>query len=118
MSTVSLLKRQTFVLTEPAALKVKELLAKNGKPEFGLRLRVVGGGCSGLSYKMEMEEAPNEERDKVFEQHGVRVFIDRKSLTHLAGMTLDYKDSFEESGFVYINPNATGTCGCGTSFSA
>jgi iron-sulfur cluster assembly protein len=83
----------------------------------GLRLGVLGGGCSGLSYQIKFE--PRERStDKVFEFDGVKVFIDPKSMLYLDGMTLDYKESLMYSGFSFENPNAKKSCGCGTSFSA
>lgn len=118
MTTVSLLRKKSFALTAAAQRKARQLLEQEGHPSWGLRVRVVGGGCSGLSYKMETAENPHPERDQVFEYDDLRVFIDRKSMAHLAGTILDYADSFDESGFVFKNPNATGTCGCGVSFSA
>jgi iron-sulfur cluster assembly protein len=83
----------------------------------GLRLGVQGGGCSGLSYlfRIETKERP---KDQIYEFEGVRIFIDPKSLLYLDGMTLDYRESLIHSGFVFDNPNAKKSCGCGTSFSA
>ena len=83
----------------------------------GLRLGVLGGGCSGLSYqfKFDARERPT---DKVFEYDGVKIFVDPKSLLYLHGMTLDYQESLMQSGFVFDNPNAKKACGCGTSFSS
>ena len=83
----------------------------------GLRLGVLGGGCSGLSYqfKFDTKQRPT---DKVFEFDGVKIFVDPKSMLYLDGMTLDYKESLMQSGFVFENPNAKKSCGCGTSFSA
>jgi len=103
-------------VTSKAIGKIKEAFAKNGVSEGGLRLGVQGGGCSGLSYlfKLEAKERP---KDSVFDFGGVKVFVDPKSLLYLDGMTLDYKESLIHSGFVFENPNATKSCGCGTSFS-
>ena len=106
-------------LTERAAEKIRTLLAKEGvSPETGgLRVGVQGGGCSGLSYAMRLE-AQARERDKVFEEHGSRIFVDPKSLLYLSGTTLDYEMSVMRQGFVFQNPNAARNCGCGSSFTA
>lgn len=104
-------------VTSKAVEKIKEAFAKHGFAAGGLRLGVQGGGCSGLSYlfRIEAQERP---KDNVFEFGGVKIFVDPKSLLYLDGMTLDYKESLIHSGFVFDNPKATKTCGCGTSFSA
>ena len=103
-------------VTPKAITKIKEAFAREGV-SGGLRLGVLGGGCSGLSYQFKFE--PKERsNDHVFEFDGVRVFIDPKSMLYLEGMTLDYTESLMHSGFAFLNPNATKTCGCGTSFSA
>ena len=106
-------------LTERAAQKIRVLLEKDGvSPEQGgLRVGVQGGGCSGLSYAMRLDTQARD-RDKIFEEHGARIFVDPKSLLYLHGMTLDYKESLLQSGFVFENPNAQKSCGCGTSFSS
>jgi iron-sulfur cluster assembly protein len=103
-------------VTPKAVAKIRSAFEKMGV-EGGLRLGVLGGGCSGLSYqfKFDPKARPN---DKVFDFDGVRIFIDPKSILYLNGMTLDYKESLMESGFVFENPNAKKSCGCGTSFSA
>ena len=100
-------------LTENAIRRVREVVRQENKA--GLRLGVRGGGCSGLSYVTRFEEQAGA-KDKVFEFDGVKVFVDPKSLLYLHGMTLDWKDTLMEKGFVFINPNASKTCGCGTSF--
>jgi iron-sulfur cluster assembly protein len=104
-------------VTPKAVQKIKEQFAKHGVTEGGLRLGVQGGGCSGLSYlfKVETKQRP---KDNVYEFEGVKVFVDPKSLVYLDGMTLDWQDSLIRSGFVFENPNAKKSCGCGTSFSA
>lgn len=104
-------------VTPKAVEKIKEQFARHGVTEGGLRLGVQGGGCSGLSYlfKLETKQRP---KDNVFEFDGVRIFVDPKSLLYLDGMTLDYQESLLRSGFVFENPNAKKSCGCGTSFSA
>lgn len=103
-------------VTPKAVAKIKQAFAREGVAG-GLRLGVLGGGCSGLSYqiKFEPKERPG---DNVFEFDGVRIFVDPKSMVYLRGTTLDYKESLMYSGFVFDNPNADKTCGCGTSFSA
>jgi iron-sulfur cluster assembly protein len=104
-------------VTELAAKKIRVMLEKEGvSPEQGgLRVGVQGGGCSGLSYAMRIEAQPRPS-DKIFEAHGSRVFIDPKSLTYLNGLTLEYEDTLMRQGFIFQNPNATRSCGCGTSF--
>ncbi len=103
-------------VTEKAAKKIQELLVKDGLPETGgLRLGVQGGGCSGLSYAMRLETEPRQ-RDKVFEQNGARIFVDPKSYAYLENITLDYEDTLMRKGFLFQNPQASRTCGCGTSF--
>jgi iron-sulfur cluster assembly protein len=105
-------------LTPQAAEKVRRLMEDPAQKEAtGLRLRVVGGGCSGLSYQLAFERAP-EEGDRVEEAEGIQVFIDPKSYLFVNGTEIDYHESMMESGFSFKNPNATGSCGCGTSFSA
>lgn len=104
-------------VTPKAVEKIRQTLAKHGAgPDGGLRLGVQGGGCSGYSYviRVEPKQRPT---DNVYDFDGVRVFVDPKSLNLLQGMTLDYKESLLFSGFVFENPNAKKTCGCGTSFS-
>jgi iron-sulfur cluster assembly protein len=104
-------------VTPKAVGKIKEQFAKHGVTEGGLRLGVQGGGCSGLSYLFKLEARPRA-TDNVYEFEGVTVFVDPKSLVYLDGMTLDYRESLIHSGFVFENPNAKKSCGCGTSFSA
>jgi|SRR5579864_136643 iron-sulfur cluster assembly protein len=103
-------------VTPKAIEKIRQAFAKQGVTG-ALRLGVLGGGCSGLSYqfKFDAKERPT---DKVFEFDGVKIVVDPKSLLYLHGMTLDYKESLLQSGFVFENPNAQKGCGCGTSFSA
>jgi len=105
-------------VTPRALERIRAAMAKeNISPEQGgLRLGVQGGGCSGLSYNIRFDTQPRE-RDRVYEYDGVRVFVDPKSFIYLNGMTLDYNDSLMQSGFVFTNPNAQKTCGCGSSFS-
>ncbi len=105
-------------VTDSAVVHIRVELAKEGisPEEGGLRLGVIGGGCSGHSYSMRLEARPRES-DHVFAFAGVRVFIDPKSFVFLKGMTLDYEETLIRQGFNFINPNATRSCGCGTSFS-
>ena len=110
-------KPEPVIQVTPKAIdKIRQAFAKQGV-EGVLRLGVLGGGCSGLSYqfKFDSKQRPT---DKVFEFDGVKVVVDPKSLLYLHGMTLDYKESLMQSGFVFENPNAQKNCGCGTSFSA
>jgi len=106
-------------VTDSAVKRIRTVMAKEGiaPEEGGLRLGVSGGGCSGLSYVIKFDTHPRE-RDRVFEFDGVRVFIDPKSFVYLQGMTLDYEETLMRQGFNFLNPNATRSCGCGTSFSA
>ena len=106
-------------VTDRAIAKVRAAMAKEGiSPEQGgLRLGVQGGGCSGLSYNIRFDTQPRE-RDRIFEFGGVRVFVDPKSFIYLHGMTLDYEETLMHQGFVFKNPNAQKSCGCGTSFTA
>lgn len=101
-------------VTPIAVEKVRDLLHKNNV-RGGLRLGVVGGGCSGLAYKFKLENEPRS-TDQVFEFEGVKLFVDPKSYEHLKGLTLDYHESLMERGFVFKNPNAQHTCSCGKSF--
>ena len=104
-------------VTPKAIARIRQVFARQSVEGGGLRLGVQGGGCSGLSYLIRFE--PKERAsDRVFEFDGVRVFVDPKSLLYLEGMTLDYKESLMQSGFVFDNPNAKKSCGCGTSFTA
>jgi iron-sulfur cluster assembly protein len=105
-----------ITMTKNAEDKVKEIL--NDQPEVyaGLRIQVVGGGCSGYSYRMGFDKAYSEDTDQVFEFDGLRVFVDRSSLLHMEGSEVDYVDGLHGAGFKFNNPNVTGTCGCGESF--
>ncbi len=108
----------SITLTPTAAQKVKDLMAQPEQAEAtGLRIKVVGGGCSGLSYQIALDRAA-EENDVVSESEGVTVYVDPKSAIFIDGMQVDYHESLMGSGFAFSNPNATGTCGCGTSFTA
>lgn len=105
-------------VTESAAAQIKRLLDAEGKAaSHALRMKVVGGGCSGLQYQLSFD--PNrKENDSEIESAGVRLVVDEKSALYLVGTTLDYVDSLMESGFKIQNPNAKSSCGCGQSFSA
>ncbi len=104
-------------VTEKAAEQIKTIMQKEGLQDHGLRVAVVGGGCSGMSYKLNFDKSA-EQGDKVYEEHGVRIFLDAKSVLFLNGTTLDFTDGLNGSGFVFNNPNAKSSCGCGSSFSA
>ncbi len=108
-----------LTLTEPAAAEVRKFIAaEQVSPEVaGLRVAVLPGGCSGFKYSLNIEEKAQED-DHVFEVTGVRLFVDGFSLQYLSGVTIDYVTSMQGSGFTFSNPNATGGCGCGSSFTA
>ncbi|MBV8834423.1 MAG: iron-sulfur cluster assembly accessory protein [Acidobacteriaceae bacterium] len=103
-------------VTPKAVQRIRDAFAREGVAG-GLRLGVLGGGCSGLSYQFKFAPEPRP-RDHIFVFDDVKVFVDPKSMVFLDGMTLDWKDSLMQSGFVFENPHATKSCGCGTSFSA
>jgi iron-sulfur cluster assembly protein len=103
-------------VTPKAVAKIRSAFEKQGV-SGGLRLGVLGGGCSGLSYQFKFDAKPRP-TDHVFQFDGVQVFVDPKSMLFLKGMTLDYRETIMQSGFEFINPNADKSCGCGTSFSA
>lgn len=102
-----------LTLSDAAVQKIKQLVADktNG---VGLRVKVVGGGCSGLQYRMEIDSA--KERDKVFERDGAKLIVDKKSFLYLNGSELDYAEQLMSSGFRLVNPNVKRSCGCGESF--
>lgn len=102
-------------IKESAAERIRTLLEERGTPDAALRIRVKGGGCSGLAYDMEFADAPKE-KDRVFEAHGVKVFIDPKSYIFLVGTVLEYHSGLLESGFKLHNPNVAKSCSCGESF--
>ena len=101
-------------ITDRAAKRIQEILAAEKREGQGLRLKVVGGGCSGLQYKLDFDT--QRAGDRIFENDGAMVLVDMKSLLYLSGLELDYKDGLMESGFVFQNPNVKRSCGCGTSF--
>jgi len=104
-------------LTPVAVGKVKEILSQQNPLPAGLRVAVVGGGCSGFSYHMAFESQPNENADSVYEFDGLKVMVDQMSEMYLDGVQIDYIESIEGSGFKFNNPNVKSTCGCGSSFS-
>ena len=108
-----------ITVTAKAIAKIRSVMIKEGisPQQGGLRLGVQGGGCSGLSYNIRFDSQARE-RDHIFQFGDVRVFVDPKSFIYLHGMTLDYQETLMQQGFVFVNPQATKSCGCGTSFSA
>lgn len=101
-------------ITDRAVQRIKDLVAAEKREGQGLRLKIVGGGCSGLQYKMDLDA--ERAGDRIFEKDGAKVLVDMKSLLYLNGTELDYKEGLMESGFVFQNPNVKRACGCGTSF--
>ena len=108
-------KSPPVFLTPNAIVKVKEIMAQQSPVPAGLRVGVVGGGCSGFSYSMQFENGAGM-MDKVFDMDGLKVFVDATSLTYLNGCRVDYVESLEGAGFKFENPNVKSTCGCGSSF--
>ena len=106
-----------LVFTDAAAAKVKTLIDEEGNPDLKLRVFVTGGGCSGFQYGFTFDEDTNED-DTAMQKNGVTLLIDSMSYQYLVGAEIDYKDDLEGAQFVIKNPNATSTCGCGSSFSA
>jgi iron-sulfur cluster assembly protein len=106
----------TISISDKAAKKAREFAQKDEVEEFGLRVGVKGGGCSGLTYTLAIDAESGPE-DKVIEENGIKLFIDKKSYVFLAGTVLEYSDGLNGKGFEFHNPNAKTTCGCGTSFS-
>src|SRR6266550_380671 len=104
-------------LTASAAQKVSSLLAKQGRPAGVLRVAVIGGGCSGLQYKMDLQDAPAN-RDILVQSGGIKVVVDPKSALYVTGSELDYVEALQGGGFKVKNPNAASSCSCGESFSA
>jgi iron-sulfur cluster assembly protein len=101
-------------ISDRAANRIKELIAAENKENHGLRVKVVGGGCSGLQYKMALDSPTP--KDRIFENEGAKVIVDLKSLLYLNGTELEYRETLMESGFVFENPNVKRSCGCGASF--
>ena len=106
-----------FIFTDSAAGKVRALIEEEGNPELKLRVFVTGGGCSGFQYGFTFDEAAADD-DTVIEKNGVTLLVDPMSYQYLVGAEIDYSEGLEGSQFVIKNPNASSTCGCGSSFSA
>lgn len=104
-------------VTEPAATKLTSLLTRQGRPQGALRVAVIGGGCSGLQYKMDLVDGPAH-RDIMVLSEGVRVVVDPKSALFVSGSLLDFSDELQKGGFKVTNPNAVAHCSCGESFTA
>lgn len=103
-------------VTESAKNKAVQLMQEDGKPDHFIRVGVKGGGCSGLMYDLTFDNQISDE-DKELESNGIKVVVDKKSYLYLVGTTLDYSGGLNGKGFVFVNPNANRTCGCGESFS-
>ena len=112
-------QNDSVIITELAANEIRTIIEKQDLDLEKVRLRVgvKGGGCSGFSYLLDLTET-QKDSDEMFEQHGIKVIVDPKSLLYLGGVTVDFKDEIMGRGFVFNNPNATSSCGCGSSFSA
>jgi iron-sulfur cluster assembly protein len=119
MNTTAAAPAKGIQVTERALARIRAVMAreKMSPVDAGLRLGVIGGGCSGLSYNVQFDTQPRE-RDRVFTFGEVRVFVDPKSFIYLQGMTLDWQETLMQQGFVFVNPNAARTCSCGSSFTA
>jgi iron-sulfur cluster assembly protein len=112
------MRGMSIQLTPAAARRVRGLMTQPGQEEAkGLRVKVVGGGCSGLSYQIVLDRGPSD-HDHVWESEGVPIYCDPKSALFVDGTQIDYHETMMESGFLFQNPKAKGTCGCGTSFTA
>src|SRR5215813_8520097 len=109
-------KKPPILLTSTAIAKVKEIMGQQNPVPAGLRVGVVGGGCSGFSYSMSFENASGL-MDKVFDMDGLKVYVDATSVMYLNGCIVDYIETLEGAGFKFDNPNVKSTCGCGSSFS-
>ena len=108
---------RSVTLTAQAVAKVREIMATQDPLPSGLRIGVVGGGCSGFQYSMSFENQPGM-MDKVYQFDGIKVFVDATSAQYLGGCVVDYVETLEAAGFKFENPNVKSTCGCGSSFSA
>jgi iron-sulfur cluster assembly accessory protein len=116
MSSLTNLQTGSIVeITDAAADKINQIITEQASGETALRMRVVGGGCSGFQYQLVLEETPDTD-DHVFTSNGVTMFVDPKSAMYLRGTQVDYINGLNESGFKISNPNAQSTCGCGQSF--
>ena len=112
----------SITVTEKAAGEVRRIISEqqqtpNAPEKIYLRMRVVGGGCSGFQHKLDLDPVVNEKLDEILDCHGVPVVIDKRSLMYLDGVTVDFHDELNRRGFSISNPNAKSTCGCGSSFS-
>ncbi|MBS1724587.1 MAG: iron-sulfur cluster assembly accessory protein [Armatimonadetes bacterium] len=107
-----------ITLSERAACELKELMVSQQKAGAALRIWVAGGGCSGLSYGMALDDGQPEDGDNVFDQDGIKLYVDGLSLQYMDGSSVDYVDDMMGGGFKIENPNAVSTCGCGSSFKA
>ncbi len=118
MSTDTTTAQDSVIITETAANEILSIIEKQelDKEKVRLRVGVKGGGCSGFSYLLDLTET-QKDSDEIFEQHGIKVIIDPKSLLYLSGVVVDFKDEIMGRGFVFNNPNASSSCGCGSSFS-
>ncbi len=105
-----------ITLTERAVCELRELMVSQQKTSAALRIWVAGGGCSGLSYGMALDDSEPEDGDNVFEQDGIKVYVDGLSLQYMVGSSVDYVDDMMGGGFKIENPNAVSSCGCGSSF--
>ena len=114
--TTEVKKTAPITLTATAVAKVREIMAQQNPVPAGLRVGVVGGGCSGFSYSMQFENSSGL-MDKIFEFDGLKVFVDATSVMYLNGCIVDYVETLEGAGFKFENPNVKSTCGCGSSFS-
>lgn len=110
----------SITLTELAANKIREIIKEQSLPDSETKLRVAvkGGGCSGFSYMLDLTEEARGESDEELDSQGIKILVDNKSLLYLNGTEIDFRDEVMASGFVFKNPNATSSCGCGSSFSA
>ena len=106
-----------ILLTKKAEDKVKEILSEQPENYAGLRIQVVGGGCSGFQYRMGFDKNFNDQSDQIFEFDGLKVFIDKQSLLYMDGAEVDYIEGLHGAGFKFNNPKVAGSCGCGNSFS-
>lgn len=116
-SVVSEVVKAMITLTDKASDKVREIQSAEGLAGQGLRLRVIGGGCSGFSYDLFFDDELTE-MDETFESHGIPLYVDQMSLTYLSGTEIDYVEGLYGAGFKFNNPVAKSTCGCGSSFNA
>jgi len=105
-----------ITLTPRATLELKDLIKSQDKPTAALRVWVAGGGCSGLSYGMALDDSEPEAEDNVYDQDGIKLYVDPLSLTYMDGASVDYVEDVLGGGFKIENPNAVGSCGCGNSF--